>query len=263
MSTEQQEMGVEVATVEERAVARQEGATPGEGLTLIERALDRGVDMETIERLVALQERKEARDAERAMTRALAAFQAECPPIPRRGEGKVMKNGQFQYSYTFAKYDDIAPIIRPFLEKHGLSYTHDSTQGNNEIEVTCTLRHTAGAKRTSTFRGPFDNSGGKNALQAVGSSRSYGKRYTLTDVLGLSAEEDDDGEGSHGQEVQTISEQQLATLNRLAGEADADIKAFCEFMAVDNMAAIPARQFRFAENVLKEKIERAKKDGAE
>lgn len=260
MSTEQ--MGMEVATVEEKAVARQEDTPQIEGLTLIERALDRGVDMETIERLVALQERKEARDAERAMAEALAAFQAECPAVRRVGTADVRKNGQVQYSYGFAPYDEIVRVIREPLAKHGLSYTHDTKMENSTLTVTCTLQHVAGARRSATFTGPFDNSGGKNPLQGIGSTRSYGKRYTLTDVLGLATEEDDDGVGSHGADAPTVNDAQLKRLNELADEAGADKAAFCKLMGVESMAAIPVTQYNLAQLTLKKKIE-AKEAGDE
>lgn len=267
MTTDQRELGTEVASVGEASPETQEEGqspdVPGHALTPLERALERGLDVDVIERMVALQERREERDAEAAMAEALAAFQADCPEIPKTGKAEVRKNGQLQYTYQFPKLDVAAKIIRPHLAAHGLSYVHDAEIDGNSVAITCTLQHVLGAKRTATFRGPLDKSGGKNPIQEVASAQSYGRRYSLFNVLGLTAGEDDDGVGAGGQEVQTITDQQLATLNTLAGEADADIKAFCEFMAVDDMAAIPARQFRFAENVLKEKIERAKKEGDE
>lgn len=245
---------MEVATVgESTPLVRQEDAP--QGLTLIERALDRGVDMETIERLVALQERKEARDAERAMAEALAAFQAQCPAVRRVATADVRKNGQKVYDYGFAPYDEIIRVIRQPLADNGLSYTHDTKMEGNTLTVTCTLQHTAGAKRTATFTGPFDNSGGKNPLQGIGSTRSYGKRYTLTDVLGLATEEDDDGVGSHGRDEPPVNADQLKRLNALADEAGADKAAFCKLMGVESMAAIPATQYNLAQLTLKKKIE--------
>jgi hypothetical protein len=44
---------------------------------------------------------------------------------------------------------------------------------------------------------PFDNSGSKNTVQAIGSSVSYGKRYVLCMLLNISTGgEDNDGNGA-------------------------------------------------------------------
>lgn len=256
MATEQ--TGMEITQAGERLPAESEG----QALTPLERALERGLDVDVIERLVALQERREERDAEVAMAEALAAFQAECPPIPRTGTADVMKNGQRQYGYTFAPLDEILRVIRPVLAKHHLSLTFDTEVGDGWVKQTAKVQHKDGGVRTATFSGPFDNSGGKNPLQAVGSSRSYGKRYAAADVLGLATEEDDDGVGSHGPEAPTINKKQLAALNKLADEAGANKAKFCEIMAVESMADIPAAQFKLAELTLRKKIEQKEADDA-
>lgn len=217
MTTDQKEIGMEVASVGETSSARVD--QPDEPMSLVQMALERGVeDVEVIERLVALQERVEERNAEKAMARALAKFQAECPAIPRVATADVRKNGQKVYDYTFAPYDQIVRVIREPLANNGLSYRHDVKVESGQVTVTCTLQHDDGATRTSTFEGPTDTSGGKNPLQAVGSSQSYGKRYTVTNVLGLATEEDDDGKGAHRQEVQTLDDEQIAAVDALLDE---------------------------------------------
>jgi hypothetical protein len=50
-----------------------------------------------------------------------------------------------------------------------------------------------GHKIETSIEAGSDTSGSKNAIQAIGSTISYLKRYTLENVLGLSADEDNDG----------------------------------------------------------------------
>ena len=258
LSAAPEEVSQVPARREERNPAREQDG-PEQVTSLVQLAIEKGVDVAVLERLVALQERVTERNAELAMAEALSRFQEECPPVPRVGTAEVKKNGVKQYEYHFAPLEKIAEVIRPFLQKHGLSYAHDAEVGNGSVTVTCTLQHVDGAKRTATFTGPFDNSGGKNPLQAVGSARSYGRRYTLIDVLGLMTEEDDDGVGtSRAGEVKAISEAQLKKLNDLADQAGADKAAFCRLMGVGSMAEIPAVQYKLAELTLKKKIEAAK-----
>ena len=229
--------GREVARVEHNPPAALQEANTN-GLTLIERIIDGGgsLDIDIVERLVALQERQEERAAERAMIEALSAFQAECPLIPRGGLADTGK-----YEYTFAEYDDIVRTIRPHLVAHGLSFTHDSAfVDGGQIEVTCTLRHVAGATRKSTFRGPADTSGGKNSIQAIGSGRSYGKRYTLTDVLGLATEDDTDGVVD-----ELITEAQAADLSAMLDECKpGTAPKILRWVGVNRVEEIPVRWYK-------------------
>lgn len=251
---EQVELGTALAEREDAGVPEQvaNGAAVGmdEGNELIRFALDKGADVEVLERLVALQERVADRHAEMAMAQALAAFQAECPPVPRTATGHQQNK--------FAPLDEIARTIRPHLANHGLSYTHDSAVDGSQIEVTCTLRHVDGATRTAKFRGPFDNSGGKNALQAVGSSRTYGKRYTLTDVTGISTEDDDDGAGA-GTPHERITDKQLADMEALIEEVGASRDGFVKWLEkkinrdLGGLADLPAKDYRDAVRALEQK----------
>lgn len=228
------------------AVTTVEGPRAVEVSGLVALAIERGVDVEVLERLVALQERVTQRNAESAMAQALALFQEECPSIRRVKTATVMKNGVKQYDYHFAPLDEIARVIRPVLAKHGLSYTHDGSIAGNEVETVCTLQHVEGAKRTATFRGPIDTSGGKNPIQQVASARSYGRRYSLMDVLGLTTEEDDDGHGAGEGTGQTISEPQEADLRALMREVKVDEQKFSAWLkksvGVEKLSEIPVER---------------------
>ena len=65
------------------------------------------------------------------------------------------------------------------------------------IEVTGVLMHRGGHREETTMLLPADTSGSKNAVQAFGSSTSYGKRYVLCALLNITTRgEDDDGNAS-------------------------------------------------------------------
>lgn len=247
-------MANEVATVESSPVP----ARASEVSSLVQLALEKGVAVEVLERLVALQERVTDRNAEMAMAQALAAFQDECPPIRRVNTATVTKNGVKQYDYKFAPLEEIARAIRGTLAKHGLSYSHDGAVTGNEVETVCTLRHVEGAKRTATFRGPIDTSGGKNPIQQVASARSYGRRYSLMDVLGLTTEEDDDGHGAGGETAaaEPITEGQEADLRALIREVGYNEKKLCEWLKVQKLAEIAEGDYRRAVDALERRRRR-------
>lgn len=119
------------------------------------------------------------------LIKALVIFQGGLASV---GKGKT--NPFFNSSY--ADINDILVAIRPELMKNGLAIT----QGNryctdsNGFYITTMLVHNSGEWIKSEVRMPI---GGKKDAQAVGSSITYGRRYGLSAILGISVEADDDG----------------------------------------------------------------------
>ena len=113
-----------------------------------------------------------------------------------------------------------------------------------------------GHSEETTMPLPLDTSGSKNAVQAVGSSTSYGKRYTAAALLNLTSRgEDDDGKASGASEP--ISEKQMAELQTLINELGADKIKFLAYMKVESLSELPAKRFKDAKAALEAK--RAKK----
>lgn len=162
-------------------------------LQVIERAASNPeVDIDKMERLMAMHERALERQAKAAYAEALAQMQDELPAIAERG--KAIVNGAVRY--TFSLWEDINTAIKPILKKHGfaLSFRTDCSEG---IEVTGVLSHKDGHSESTSIKLPADASGSKNAVQAVASSVSYGKRYTAGALLNLTSHgEDDDAYGA-------------------------------------------------------------------
>lgn len=157
-------------------------ATPA---TLLQTAVEQNADLDKLERLMDLQDRWNAEQAKNAYSQALAAFQSELGPIIKTRQAHNSK---------YADLDDIAQAIRPILDKNGLSYTFQQDQEPNALKVTCVVRHSAGHSESNSLSAPNDTSGGKNAIQAIASTVTYLRRYTLTGALGITTgNEDEDG----------------------------------------------------------------------
>lgn len=215
-------------------------------MTLIDRAIAGGAGIETIEKLMGLQERWEANQARRDFNEAVAAAKASIKPVTRNKEGHNSKR--------YADFAAIARDVDPILAEHGLSYRFRSEQGER-ISVTCILSHRAGHQEQTTLTGPADTSGSKNAIQAIGSTLTYLQRYSLVQMLGLAATDDDDGRGSGMGEA--ITPQQVETLQAAINEADADIGAFRKFFKIETLPELPAARYAEAVDMLARK--RAKK----
>lgn len=220
---------------------------------VIERAaLNPDIDITKMERLIEMQERILARNAKAAYAAALSDLQQELPVIRERG-GIKDRNGAVQSKY--ALWEDINEAIKPALAKHGFALSFRTGREDGQIVVTGILSHREGHSEQTIMHLPLDTSGSKNAVQAVGSSTSYGKRYTASALLNLTStgEDDDGGAGGAGG---FISEAQLEQLEDAAAKAQVDIPRFCRFLKVDALAAIPVKRFEEALAAIEEKKRR-------
>lgn len=152
------------------------------------------IDIDKIERLIELQERIRTTNAKQAFYAAFSAMQDEMPEISEAG-GIKDRSGKVQS--TYALWEDINKAIKPILQKFGFGLSFRINQRDAFICVAGVLSHREGHAEETEIALPIDGSGSKNAVQAVGSSTSYGKRYTAMALLNITSRgEDDDGAGT-------------------------------------------------------------------
>ena len=223
-------------------------------MNMIERvARDPSVDLERMERLLQMREQMIAREAKMAFDEALSQAQVEFPVVERKGKIEVRKKdsagdrtGAVQQSTPYARWEDINDAIKPVMASHGfaLSFRVDIIQDRG-IKVTAILSHAKGHREETSIILQHDSTGSKNAVQAVGSSVSYGKRYCAAALLNLTSRlpEDQDDDGSAAGGDGPISEDQLAELIRLADEVAADKIRLCTYLNIESLAALPARRY--------------------
>jgi hypothetical protein len=229
-------------------------ATP---MAMIDRALSSNASPETLERLLALQERWEASQARKAFDEAMANAKAEIPTIKKnRGVDFTSAKGRTNY-----KYEDLAEVARtvnPILSKFGLSYRFRTSSGAGEpISVTCVVSHRLGYSEENTLTAGRDESGNKNSIQAIGSTLTYLQRMTLKAALGLAAAEDDDARRSENTvDSGPITEEQAATIRALCDETGTDIPKFCDLMRVEAIPELPASEYDRVIKSLKAKKQR-------
>lgn len=158
-------------------------------IQVIERAaMNPDVDIDKMERLLQMQERVIERNAKAAFNASFARMQTELPAIEKNGKSN---NGKY------GLWEDIQDGIVPVLSRHGFALSFKTKVENDAITVTAILRHEEGHDDSTDLKLPTDKSGSKNAVQAVGSSVSYGKRYAACALLNIRVGgEDDDGLGS-------------------------------------------------------------------
>lgn len=219
-------------------------------INMIERvARDPAVDIDKLQRLMDMQERVIERNARAAYAAALADMQAELPVISRKGRIEVRekdkdgkRTGDLQQSTPYALWEDINEAIKPSLKKYGfaLSFRIGLAQ-DGKITVTGILSHRDGHSEETTITLQHDSTGSKNAVQAVGSSVSYGKRYTAGALLNFTSRgEDDDGKTGGSS---SITAGQVKELQALAKEVGADLGKTCKHFEIDSIDQLPANKF--------------------
>jgi len=232
-------------------------------IAMIERvALNPDVDIDKMERLLQMQERILDRNAKSAFTAALALMQPELPVVDRKGKIVIHKKDAEKIpenviqSTPYALWEDINDAIRPILAKYGFALSFRVKKEADRVEVTAILSHREGHSEETMLSLPMDSTGSKNNVQAIGSSTSYGKRYTACSLLNITSRgEDDDGAAAGAEDL--ISDEQRDQLLALADEVKADIPRLCKFLKVESIAALPAARFDHAMKSLENK--RAKK----
>lgn len=151
---------------------------------LIQIAIEKGSSVDALEKLMEMQTKWEAKEASKAFKQAMVDFQADKP--------KLVKTEKAHNS----KYNPLPKIqeaVDPVLSAHGLTYRWEQEEVDGRIRITCVVSHILGHSERTYLTAPADTSGSKNAIQSIGSTVSYLKRYTLEGALGLSSDKDDDG----------------------------------------------------------------------
>ncbi len=248
-----------VATRDARTTAMaaplSEDVTPGQ---LILAAMEKGVSVDVIEKLVALKERIEDRDASRAFNRAMAAFQAECPMIAKKTTAKITTSSGGSYSYTYAELDEIVATIAPLVEKHGFSYTWDARVETGGL-LTCTIRirHIDGHSETSSFTLPTDTKSAMSSQQKQAAANTFAKRQTLISGFGLTTT-DEDTDGAEPNDPTVITEDQVVALEDELTNGAVNRARFLSFMGVETIGQIRAIDYQRAVNAIRSAAKRNK-----
>ena len=196
---------------------------------LLQAAVDKGIPVETMEKLVALHERVADRRAAQEFAEAMSRFQAACPPIQKQSEARITTKSGTQYRVKYAELDTIARIVNPILRECGLSYSWDSAVEAKQLKCICTLRHVNGHSVSASFSCPTDASGAMNEQQKVAAALTYARRQSLVQVLGLTTTEPD----TDGVSSETVSESQAADLRAKVKEVAANEYRFLTWLGVE------------------------------
>lgn len=158
---------------------------------LIAQAIDKGLPIDTMERLLAMRRELKAEAAKEAFFSALSNFQSECPEIPKTKT--VMNKDGRTVRYKYAPLETIISAVKAPLKKNGFSHTIKTKQDNGNVTAICRLHHIEGHTEETELTVPIDRGGYMSAPQQVAAALTYAKRYAFCDATGImTADEDTD-----------------------------------------------------------------------
>ena len=162
--------------------------------SIIERAArDQSVDIDKMERLIAMQERMQAKDARLEYDNGMAAAQTGMKAVRADSSNPSTKS-------MYASYAALDKAIRPTYSANGFSLSFDTAEGapDNCVRIVCKVAHRGGHREIHHIDMPADGKGARGndvmtRTHATGAAITYGKRYLLGMIFNIAIGEDDDG----------------------------------------------------------------------
>lgn len=221
-------------------------------LDLLQAALEGGIteqNIAVVERMAALAERFEQRNAEKDFAAAFVELQKELPVIQGY---RPIPDKQGRTKFCYANFEDIDAIVRPLCLARGFTYSfHESAVENGRVTVTMTLQHSGGHARLIPYsvrsgHGPP----GASESQADVSGHTYAQRGAIESGLALriiGRPEDPRMEGG------PVTQGQADELERRIKMTNSDVQKFLRLAGVDSFEKIPAAKYDVLDQLLRQK----------
>lgn len=235
------------AVSDEQQLATREGSTISMTLSIIERASrDPSVDVDKMERLLAMAERMEERRSVQEFNAAFAAMQKELPVIV--AESVIPNRGKY------AKFENVMYQIQPALTGHGFSLSFSQYADDKRITVTCHLSHSSGRSKDTPFSVRL---GGKSdsPTQEDCKASTTAKRNALLEALNIVVRQDvlQSEDDVHNESHETVTQAQAGLLRVLCEETKSDISKFLDFADSDSFEHIKSSRFESLVSMLERK----------
>ena len=147
-------------------------------------------------------------DSIKNLSIALSKFQSEVKNPPNTANNPFFKS-------KYAPLSDVLNITRPILSKYGLSIVQAPSTNGENIVITTLLLHESGEWLEPE---PLSLKMDKVTAQGAGSAITYARRYALSAILGISSEDDGDGNQSNTDKKQVEKPKNKSAENNMASE---------------------------------------------
>ncbi len=132
---------------------------------------------------------KEISQISAALAKAQPAFGT---PTKRRMARVYSKRTNSSYTYKYADLEDVMKCVRKPLADNELAIVHMTQEFAGQVELVTRLVHSSG----EYFQSIYPVKAEADRPQEMGSAMTYARRYTVSALLGIASEEDDDAQGA-------------------------------------------------------------------
>lgn len=224
---------------------------------LIAQAISKAVPVATMERLLAMRKELRAEYAKDQYDKAMAEFQFECPVIQKT---KEVKTNSGKVAYKFAPIDNIITQAKPFIQKHGFSYSSNMQileNGTTQIKVVIKVTHAAGHSELTEMTVPLGNKTDvMSQTQVVAAAQTFAKRYAFCNAFGILTSDEDDESllKKNEKEEQPVPKQMIDSIN--ACKTHEDLLKVSKALADTNPKLKPALRIEYTrrKNELSEEL---------
>lgn len=225
----------------------------GSPIAILQNAIEKGLSLDSVERMIELQQKYDGIQAEKAYNAAMAEFKKN-PPVILKDSAVGYKNKDDSFTgYKHASLGNVTDAIGKALANHGLFAQWKNTQ-DSKITVTCYIKHKDGHSESTFLSALPDNTGKKNAIQQVASTITYLQRYTILSLTGLATiDQDDDGVKSEP-EPEHINEKKQGEIRDLLASKGHKETGLLKWLNVESVDKITEAQYKKAMNMLDQKV---------
>lgn len=228
---------------------------------LISQAIDKGVPVETLERLLAMATQLKAEYAKEQFNIAMADFQEECQIIQKK---KSVTTNASIVAYRYAPIEAIVAQVKPLLKKYGFSYSVDVAYNGTYNIVTCTAHHVLGHTRSSSYPAIPDSRENKmqSEVQRVASTLTFAKRYAFCNVFGiLTGDEDNDARPETVKVTVTLATgEQIEEIENLIIESQLPLQGILQQCKVESLQEMTTAQGQSVITKMERYIERKNRE---
>ncbi len=205
--------------------------------------LDKNVDLDRIDRIMEQQVRYDKILAEKAYVSSMASLKLNPPKIYKEKTVSYKNSAGTTTTYKHATIGNVVGLVTAWLAGGGFSVAwkclQSSEKTNIKMRVTCTITHNKGHSDSTCLEFGPDTSGGKNGIQAIGSTQTYLERYTLLGLCGLAThDQDDDGKAGGDVEKECIDGHQMEMLRDMMADTntkEASILAIAKVKKIEDI----------------------------
>lgn len=182
---------------------------------------------------------------------AMVNLQSAIKPAIKDAENEAFKRGG-----KASRYADLGAVwdaVKEPLKDNGFAVIQVPQFEGDTMYLETILLHVSGEKMT----GRYPLRPAKPDPQGFGSAITYARRYALSAMLGVVADDDDDGNLASGITAATrnvptgkITAEQASTIRTLIERTKSDIEAFCKHFKVESLPDLPAAKFSTAVEML-------------